>query len=181
MPPVVPCPRPTDIWPLAGTCPARSPFGRWAGGGNPLLSVESLTRKGTMSTLREMSDSLSLSNMSDLMVLTISHLCLSALPRRERSAYHCSACASLSQRRSHQVEWQLTATVKLTTNCRKSSRTMAMTMGTWMPTNRTSVGRPSISSAPRSHPAAITCLEGNAQPRRHVLGCLAGPSGRMAP
>ena len=42
MPPVVPCPRPTDIWPLAGTCPARSPFGRWAGGGNPLLSVESL-------------------------------------------------------------------------------------------------------------------------------------------
>ena len=36
--------------------------------------------------------------MSDLMALTISHLCLSALPRRERSAYHCSACASLSLR-----------------------------------------------------------------------------------
>ena len=44
----------------------------------------------------EMRDSVSHSRMSDLMALTISHLCLSALPRRERSAYHCSACASLS-------------------------------------------------------------------------------------
>ena len=89
--------RPTDsaIYPLGGDI-RRGEMSVAGYRANPLLSVAGGTLY-YMYSQWQMRDSLSLSNMSDLMVLTISHLCLSALPRRERSAYHCSACASLRQ------------------------------------------------------------------------------------
>ena len=119
------------LWCLA---PGQRIYGRWralvrrarrlAVGPAAGIRYYPLEDKGVLVTTippAEMSDSVSHSRMSDLMALTISHLCLSALPRRERSGtYHCSACASLSQRRSHQVEWQQTAKPNMATNCRKS-------------------------------------------------------------
>ena len=76
-------PTPTDIWPLRGTYPLSQPLGQRAGGGFP-LRCQHATLEVVASPERCMKDLSRSIKLSDLAVLTISHLCLSALPRARK-------------------------------------------------------------------------------------------------